>query len=103
MSKGLLIFEDEFQKNLNPLTYTRPIYDLRCGILTLREKIEKRFKDHKIFLHTRDYLSEFTKRNYKNESVNVIDESIKVKTINKSTFKIIPQKSNISDYNNLMN
>ena len=76
MSKGLLIFEDEFQKNLNPLTYTRPIYDLRCGILTLREKIEKRFKDHKIFLHTRDYLSEFTKRNYKNESVNVIDESI---------------------------
>ncbi len=76
MSKGLLIFEDEFQNNLNPLTYTRPIYDLRCGILTLKEKIEKRFTDYNIILHTRDYLVNFAKRNYADRAVNTIDNSI---------------------------
>jgi hypothetical protein len=29
--------------------------------------------------------------------------SIKVKSLNKSTFKITPEKSSISDYKNLMN
>lgn len=38
-----------------------------------------------------------------NKENNLIDEPIKVKTISKSTFKIVPQKSDISDYNNLMN
>ncbi len=76
MEKGILIFEDEFQNNLNPLTYTRPIYDLRCGILTLKEKIEKRFPDSKIFLHTRGYLVEFVKRNNSDKVINKLDDSI---------------------------
>ncbi|NOX67229.1 MAG: glucose-1-phosphate thymidylyltransferase [Chlorobi bacterium] len=76
MEKGILIFEDEFQNNLNPLTYTRPIYDLRCGILTLKEKIEKRFPDSKIFLHTRGYLVEFVKRNNTDKAINKLDDSI---------------------------
>ncbi len=37
------------------------------------------------------------------EEKNIIDQQIKVRTINKSTFKIIPQKSNISDYEKLIN
>jgi len=76
MEKGILIFEDEFQNNLNPLTYTRPIYDLRCGILTLKEKIEKRFPDGKIFLHTRGYLVEFVKKNNTDKAINKLDDSI---------------------------
>lgn len=31
-------FEDDFLENFHPLTLTRPIYDLRVGILTLGEK-----------------------------------------------------------------
>lgn len=76
MFDTVLIFEDEFQKNLNPLTYTRPIYDLRCGILTLQEKIEKRFPESEVILHTRDYLLEFVKRNNQTKRVNELDSSI---------------------------
>ncbi len=76
MFDAILIFEDEFQKNLNPLTYTRPIYDLRCGILTLQEKIEKRFPESKVILHTREYLLDFVKRNNPNKLVNEIGDSI---------------------------
>lgn len=73
----ILIFEDEFQHNLNPLTYTRPVYDLRCGILTLQKKIEKRFPDKKIILHTRNFLSNFVKRNNPKYLVNELSDSIK--------------------------
>lgn len=33
---------------------------------------------------------------------NLDTDQIKIKTINKASFKLTPQKSNISDYNNLM-
>ena len=33
------IFEDESFRNFLPLTFLRPVFDLRCGALTLREKI----------------------------------------------------------------
>lgn len=75
MFDTILIFEDEFQKNLNPLTYTRPIYDLRCGILTLQEKIEKRFTGSNVILHTREYLLEFVKRNNPTKQINELDNS----------------------------
>lgn len=38
MAKIITYFEDESLKNFHPLTLTRPIYDLRVGILTLSEK-----------------------------------------------------------------
>lgn len=33
-----ILFEDESRADLLPLTFTRPVFDLRIGILTLREK-----------------------------------------------------------------
>ena len=36
-------------------------------------------------------------------SINLPTEPVTIKTMNKESFRIIPQKSNISDYNNLMN
>ncbi len=33
------VFEDEKAANFLPLTYTRPVFDLRCGMRTLFEKI----------------------------------------------------------------
>lgn len=37
----LCFFSDELSKNFLPLTLTRPVFDLRIGILTIREKWEK--------------------------------------------------------------
>ena len=43
--------------DLLPLTYTRPIAALRCGILTLAEKWEKRINEKVAYL-TENYLQE---------------------------------------------
>jgi len=38
MAQSIAFFEDNSLNNFHPLTLTRPIYDLRLGILTLSEK-----------------------------------------------------------------
>ena len=52
------ILFDEERTNLLPLSYTRPIADFRCGILTLKEKWEKRIPEGQFSYLTADYLSE---------------------------------------------
>jgi len=39
MARPVVVFEDEGVTNLYPLTLTRPVFALRCGIRTLFEKI----------------------------------------------------------------
>ncbi len=39
---NIILFDGPERSNLLPLTFTRPVADLRCGILTLREKWERR-------------------------------------------------------------
>lgn len=56
MKKNLCLFEDQKYENLLPLVFTRPVYDLRCGILTLREKINYYLPNYKFSLHTRKIL-----------------------------------------------
>ena len=52
-----ILFDDQIvRKNLLPLTFTRPVADIRFGILTMREKWE-RFLDSKISTLTEGYLS----------------------------------------------
>ena len=50
------ILFDSNRINLLPLTFTRPVADIRVGILTIREKWEKML-DAKISSKTEDYLS----------------------------------------------
>lgn len=38
MKTNCCFFEDDFLENFHPLTLTRPVYDLRVGILTLGDK-----------------------------------------------------------------
>ncbi len=64
------IFEDEKYINLLPLAYTRPVFDLRCGILTLKEKIIQRTANKNIVLHSRKYLEECIKERNPNSIVN---------------------------------
>lgn len=37
----LVIYEDFLYANFLPLTYLRPVFDLRCGILSFRERIQR--------------------------------------------------------------
>ena len=53
-----ILFDESIVKtNLLPLTFTRPVSDIRIGILTIREKWEKRLKSTTSSL-TDSYLSE---------------------------------------------
>ncbi len=51
----LILFDDHSWDNLLPLTFTRPISDLRVGILTIAEKWEKELESKSTSL-TREYL-----------------------------------------------
>lgn len=52
-----ILFDGPFRNNLLPLTFTRPVADIRVGILTIREKWET-FLDSTTTTVTEDYLSE---------------------------------------------
>lgn len=51
-----ILFDGPFRDNLLPFTYTRPVADIRIGILTVREKWEHYLKAKTSSL-TEDYLS----------------------------------------------
>jgi UDP-N-acetylglucosamine diphosphorylase/glucosamine-1-phosphate N-acetyltransferase len=73
MVDSICIFEGIYFTRLLPLVYFRPQYDLRCGILTLREKVEKRYPDIPISLHCRSYLKETVKQHNPDRKVNEIE------------------------------
>ena len=52
-----ILFDGPYRDNLLPFTYTKPVADLRIGILTIREKWEL-FLKTTITTVTEDYLSE---------------------------------------------
>ncbi len=52
-----VLFDGEVRNNLLPFTFTRPVADIRVGILTIREKWE-RYLGQTISTKTEDYLSE---------------------------------------------
>lgn len=51
-----ILFDDQSRNNLLPLTFLRPVADIRIGILTIREKWEKMLKTRTSTL-TENYLS----------------------------------------------
>jgi UDP-N-acetylglucosamine diphosphorylase/glucosamine-1-phosphate N-acetyltransferase len=53
----VILFDDQFRNNLLPLTYTRPVSEIRIGILTIAEKWGFYFKTSPFYL-TEDYLQE---------------------------------------------
>ena len=52
-----ILFDGPFRNNLLPLTFTRPVADIRVGILTIREKWET-FLGSSTTTVTEDYLSD---------------------------------------------
>jgi len=57
MATNLILFDDDSRDSLLPLVYTRPVCELRVGIMTIREKWEL-LLDAKASYITQDYLSE---------------------------------------------
>ncbi|MCD7973007.1 MAG: glucose-1-phosphate thymidylyltransferase [Candidatus Azobacteroides sp.] len=53
---NIILFDGKYRGNLLPLTFTRPVAEIRVGILTIREKWEKYFPDATISYLTEDYL-----------------------------------------------
>ncbi len=63
-----ILFDGEERDSLLPLTYTKPVADLRVGILTIREKWEQ-YLNAKTSTDTEDYLA--TKYPLKTEGQNI--------------------------------
>lgn len=55
--KNIILFDDQEWQSLLPLTYTRPVAELRVGILTIREKWELYLGGNTSFI-TQDYLAD---------------------------------------------
>jgi UDP-N-acetylglucosamine diphosphorylase/glucosamine-1-phosphate N-acetyltransferase len=51
-----ILFDDYSRNDLLPFTYTRPISEIRIGVLTITEKWEK-YLNSKVSFHTQDFLS----------------------------------------------
>lgn len=73
MVESICLFEDKNYSQLLPLVYLRPTYHLRCGILTLHEKVQNYFHGTPISLHCRSYLRDLVKQQNPNLSVNEIN------------------------------
>ena len=54
--RNIILFDDESRERMLPLSYTRPVAELRTGIFTIRERWEKLLKGTASYI-TSDYLS----------------------------------------------
>jgi UDP-N-acetylglucosamine diphosphorylase/glucosamine-1-phosphate N-acetyltransferase len=71
----LCIFEDTGIKKFEPLSLSRPVYDLACGYSTLRNKILKIFPGINYSLHCRSYLEQVVRLQNPGIEVNkIIDD-----------------------------
>lgn len=69
----ICIFEDEVYENLYPLSLTRPIFELKCGQITLRERILRNFPGVDVSYFLRDYLAPVFSQDKKEASINDTD------------------------------
>ncbi len=69
-SYDIYLFEDQGFEWLLPLVWTRPVYELRSGALSIREKVTALFPDAGMVLHARAYLAPALRERYPDLSVN---------------------------------
>ncbi|NIR48526.1 transferase [candidate division KSB1 bacterium] len=67
---AICIFEDRSYSQLHPLSLTRPVFELRCGLTSLREKIRRQFPDRALHFMCRDYLVETVQETQSVANVN---------------------------------
>lgn len=72
MSVQLIVYEDDKSERFLPLTWTRPVFDLRCGISSIREKIQCAYPDVSVSLACRDSVK---------KSIKEFDPVVKINTV----------------------
>ncbi len=72
MATTVCIFEGQDYERLLPLVYVRPVYDLRCGIQTLREKMQRVYPKASLALHCRGYLADLVRQQNPGIPVNEV-------------------------------
>jgi UDP-N-acetylglucosamine diphosphorylase / glucose-1-phosphate thymidylyltransferase / UDP-N-acetylgalactosamine diphosphorylase / glucosamine-1-phosphate N-acetyltransferase / galactosamine-1-phosphate N-acetyltransferase len=70
----ICIFEGIYYDRLEPLIYSRPTYDLICGINSLRKKILRAYPEVKYSLHCRPYLEHFVRIKNPGTDINKIED-----------------------------
>lgn len=70
----LCIFEDINYNNFEPLVFSRPVYNLVCGIDSLKNKIIRSYKNTRVSLHCRPYLANIVRRENPGFEVNKISD-----------------------------
>ncbi len=75
-----ILFDDKSWNNLLPLTFTRPVCEMRAGILTIKEKWEK-YLDAKMSYITQEYLQVKYKLIVENENILINGSIIPTKTL----------------------
>jgi len=59
---NIILYEDNFYPELYPLTYLRPVWDLRCGAFSLKERLLRSLKSASIYQWTSRERSAFSNR-----------------------------------------
>ncbi len=59
MAGHICIFEDIQVSQFFPLVYFRPVYNLRCGMFSLKEKIIRSYPRAQVSIHCRPYLNDY--------------------------------------------
>ncbi len=72
MPTQICIFEDTYYSHLLPLVYFRPVYNLKCGIFSLKEKIQRVYNGIPMTLHCRPYLADYMRLRNPGAKVNEI-------------------------------
>ena len=55
--RNIILFDDESREQMLPLSYTRPVAELRTGVFTIRERWEKLLSGKASYI-TSEYLSQ---------------------------------------------
>lgn len=79
---SICVYEDEGYKDLLPLTWMRPTFDLRCGFGTLLEKARKYYPRISTYIFCRDYLADVTRKKYPGAIVNKLGKETSLLLVN---------------------
>lgn len=60
----ILIYEDENWINLTPISYIKPVFELRCGFGSLLDKIISILPEGEVYLWVRDYLKNLCEKKF---------------------------------------
>ena len=68
----IILFEDSQALNFEPISLTRPVFDIRYGQYTLLTRTEKLLPEESLELWTRDNLEDLVKSKYNQYIINEI-------------------------------